>query len=261
MSGTPTPSEGGYPTPGKLEMIWGDGFMSPGGPDEVLRIVAKHDLRAASVLDVGCGLGGAAVALVQRCGAGSVTGFDVQSLLIDSARDRARDLGLADRLKFVLGAPGPLPFKAASFDAVFSKDALIHVADKASIYREMCRVLRPGGRLFIGDWLTSDGLRNDVLMARFLSLAGHDFHLVSLNDIAAIARDAGFVDIEMADRKDWYLIEAIAERDRLRGDLGHAFADRYGPDAWQDELAFWELLVEAVGEGVVRPGHLLARKA
>ena len=80
-------AEGGYPTPGMLEMIWGEGFMSPGGPDEVVRIVADRDLSGCSVLDIGSGLGGAAIVLYQRCGAASVTGFDVQALLVDSARE------------------------------------------------------------------------------------------------------------------------------------------------------------------------------
>ena len=63
--------------------------MSLGGADEVLCSIADHDIRDRSVLEGGCGLGGAAVTLVQRCGAASVTGFDVQSLLIETAHDRA----------------------------------------------------------------------------------------------------------------------------------------------------------------------------
>ncbi len=253
-------TEGGYPTPGKLEMIWGEGFMSPGGRDEVLRIIADHDVTGCCVLDVGSGLGGAAVVLHQRCGARSVTGFDVQALLVESARDRAHDLGLADRLDFVLGAPGPLPFENSSFDVVFSKDAIIHVADKAAIYSEIARVLRPGSRIFIGDWLTSDGRNHGPLMDRFIELAGHDFHLISLAEAGAIVRATGFADVELVDRRDWYLVEAIAERERLRGSLGKAFEDRWGFDAYRDELKFWETLVEAVAEGVVRPGHVRARK-
>lgn len=260
MTNDPAPTEGGYPTPGKLEMIWGEGFLSPGGADEVVRVVSDHDIAGRSVLDIGSGLGGAAVVLVQRCHAGSVTGFDVQQLLVERARDRARDLGLAHRLNFVLGAPGPLPFDDSSFDAVFSKDAIIHVADKAAIYREIARVLRPGGRIFIGDWLTSDGRNHGPLLDRFLELAGHDFHLIPLAEAGAIAHAAGFVDVELADRKDWYLVEATAERDYLRGDLGKLFEDRWGIDALRDELNFWETLVEAVAEGVVRPGHIRARK-
>ncbi len=260
MTKEPAPTESGYPTPGKLEMIWGDGFMSPGGPDEVIRIFADHDIAGCSVLDLGCGLGGAAVVLIQRCAAASVTGFDVQSLLIDRAREKTRYLGLADRLTFILGAPGPLPFETASFDAVFSKDAIIHVADKAGVYREVARVLRPGGRIFISDWLTSDTCTNGPLLNRFLELAGHDFHLVSLADTGAIARAAGFTHLELIDRRDWYLIEATAERNRLRGDLGHAFQQLWGPEAYSDELTFWETLVDAVAEGIIRPSHIRARR-
>ena len=75
MTQESTPAESGYPTPEKLEMIWGEGFMSPGGADEVVRVLGDHDITGCSVLDIGCGLGGAAVVLLQRGGAGSVTGF------------------------------------------------------------------------------------------------------------------------------------------------------------------------------------------
>jgi SAM-dependent methyltransferase len=163
-------------------------------------------------------------------------------------------------LNFVLGEPGPLPFGNASFDTVFSKDAIIHIADKTAIYREIARVLRPGGRFFIGDWLTSDGRDHGPLRDRFLELAGHDFHLISLAETGKIAEAAGFSDVELADRRDWYLVEATGERDRLRGDMGKAFEEQWGADAYRDELNFWETLVEAVAAGVVRPGHIRARK-
>ena len=253
-------TESGYPTPEKLEMIWGEGFMSPGGADEVLRVLGDHDIKGCSVLDIGCGLGGAAVVLLQRGSAGSVTGFDVQPLLLERARARALGLGLSDRLDFVLGEPGPLPFGDASFDAVFSKDAIIHVADKAGLYCEIARVLRPGGRLFVSDWLTSDDHGNGPLMDQFLKVTNHDFQMISLQQAGALARAAGFTDVALVDRRDWYLVEAIAERDRLLGHVGKTFKDRWGADAINEELSFYETLVACLAEGVVRPGHIRGRK-
>ncbi len=45
-----------------LEAVWGTGFLSPGGPEEVSRVIGAHDLRGKSVLDIGCGAGGIDVA-------------------------------------------------------------------------------------------------------------------------------------------------------------------------------------------------------
>ena len=60
--------EPGYVQPEKLELIWGEGFMSPGGPDEVARILGGHAVDARVVRDIGSGLGGADVALLRPGG-------------------------------------------------------------------------------------------------------------------------------------------------------------------------------------------------
>jgi hypothetical protein len=60
----------GYPAPGQLEMIWGEGFLSPGGPAEVARILAGKDVAGRDILDIGSGMGGADIALVRNHGAG-----------------------------------------------------------------------------------------------------------------------------------------------------------------------------------------------
>ena len=52
-----------------LEALWGDGYLSPGGPDEVARILAGLDLAGRTVLDIGCGSGGITVSLARDYGA------------------------------------------------------------------------------------------------------------------------------------------------------------------------------------------------
>lgn len=249
-----------YPDPGKLELIWGEGFMSPGGPAGVGRIVGDADLQGRSVLDVGCGLGGADAVLVTDHGAASVVGVDVQPSLLHSAAQRAQRLGLRDQIRYQQIAPGPLPFADASFDTVFSKDALLHVEDKQTLYRDLFRVLRPGGLLLISDWLRGPGLNIDALLAEFVAAAGHAFHMVSLPHVADCARQAGFVAVTTLDRGAWYLQEARAELSRLNSDLGRPFAASYGEQALADEIGFWEVLVRAVEGRAMSPGHLRAMK-
>ena len=119
-----------------LQFMWGDGFLSPGGPEEVAEMVAGIDLTGKRVLDVGSGLGGVDILLATKHGAAEVVGIDVEPQLVQSARALISAKGLAERVTFQLVEPGPLPFPDASFDVVFSKDAMVHIEDKASA---LCR--------------------------------------------------------------------------------------------------------------------------
>ena len=116
-----------------LEALWGDGYLSPGGPDEVARILAGLDLAGRTVLDIGCGSGGITVSLARDYGAAKVIGIDVEAPVCAKARARAEAAGLADRVEIRQVAPGPLPLPDASVDLVFSKDSIVHIPDKAAL--------------------------------------------------------------------------------------------------------------------------------
>ena len=70
-----------------LQFMWGEGFLSPGGPEEVAEMVAGIDLTGKRVLDVGSGLGGVDILLAVKHGAAEVVGIDVEPQLVDVARD------------------------------------------------------------------------------------------------------------------------------------------------------------------------------
>jgi SAM-dependent methyltransferase len=244
----------------RLEMIWGEGFLSPGGVVEVGRILGGRGIEGCDVLDVGSGAGGADVVLVQGHGAGTVTGIDVEALLVARAAERARRLELDGRIAYRLVEPGPIPLPDGSFDVVFSKDSIIHIRDKEQIFSEAFRVLRPGGLLLVSDWLRGDG---DVLtpqVAAFITAAGHDFAMVSLRETREIVERVGFTDVEVEDRHAWYLEEATAELERLRGSLGVEFVRAWGEEATADEIGFWEVLVTSLRAGALRPGHVRATR-
>ncbi len=118
--------------------------------------------------------------LVQEHRASRVMGIDVEEQLIEMARARSRRLDLDDRIQYQRVEPGPLPFADASFDVVFSKDAIIHIRDKKALYTEALRVLRPGGLLLESDWLGSEGESISPTMEKWIEQSGHDFSMVSL---------------------------------------------------------------------------------
>ena len=136
-----------------LQWLWGDGNMAPGGTDDLGEMLGGIDSRNKSVLDVGSGLGAIAIALVRDYQAASVIGVDVEPHLVEHSRERARKAGLADKVSFEQVTPGTLPFKDNSFDIVVTKDAIVHIPDKAQFYKDILRVLKPGGAFAGSDWL------------------------------------------------------------------------------------------------------------
>jgi SAM-dependent methyltransferase len=102
--------------------------------------------QAPRLLDFGCGIGAAAARLAERVPDAQVTGVDPSA---DSIRSAAA-MG-APRTRFVVSDGRPLPFPDASFDLVYSNGTFHHIphADHAAIFRELHRVLKPGGDLFV----------------------------------------------------------------------------------------------------------------
>jgi ubiquinone/menaquinone biosynthesis C-methylase UbiE len=99
------------------------------------------------ILDVGCGDGAFLVSLVSR--GGRVTGLDVDSDMLAAARWRLDTGGL--QAEMYRGEAGALPFPTASFDLVTAVTVLCFADDTGRVIRELARVLRPGGRLVLGD--------------------------------------------------------------------------------------------------------------
>ena len=104
------------------------------------------------VLDVGCGLGGASRYLAREFGC-RVIGLDLNSDYIRVAADLTRRLCLDSLVSFRQGNALELPFPDDSFDIVWTQHAGMSIADKTTLYREMGRVLRPGGKLALYDVL------------------------------------------------------------------------------------------------------------
>ena len=243
-----------------LETLWGEGFMSPGGTDEVDRYLGDTDLTGLEVLDIGCGLGGVDIHLLRAHAAAKVVGIDIEHNLIERCRQLAQKYGLAEKADFIRVEPGPLPFDANRFDAVTSKDSIIHIPDKHALAADIYRVLKPGGCLAASDWLAGYEGEPSPEMRAYLVAEGLDFGLASANAYRQALEAAGFVDIDIEDRNPWYRDEARAEREQLGGALYQGLADQVGRDFLEHEIEVWDKLIVAVDQGQLRPTHLRCRK-
>ncbi|MGE0046470.1 MAG: class I SAM-dependent methyltransferase [Hyphomonadaceae bacterium] len=108
------------------------------------------------VLDVGAGIGGPARFLAHLTGC-TVTGIDLTPDYVDAANDLTHRVGLDSRVAFRTADALALPFANGAFDKAWSLHASMNIADKAALYREIARVLKPGGRFVFYDILRGDG--------------------------------------------------------------------------------------------------------
>ncbi|CDX34428.1 Type 11 methyltransferase [Mesorhizobium plurifarium] len=239
-----------------LEALWGEGYLSPGGPDEVDRVVEGLSLKGKTILDIGCGAGGVTLHLVATHRAARATGFDVERPVIETARRRAAAQGLEDRVSFVQAPPGPLPFTGSSFDVVFSKDALLHVPDKDALFAEIFRVLKPGGVFAASNWMIGHDAEPSLEMKAYVAAEGLSFAMASPARYAEAMRRAGFTGIAVRDRNPWYREVAREELARLKGPLYAKAAAAVGAAYVDKNIKTWEAMQKVLDSGEHRPTHL-----
>ena len=242
-----------------LEAVWGVGFLSPGGRDEVARVIGNHDLRGKSVLDIGCGAGGIDIALIRDHGAGHVCGVDVEDPVLTHARALIARERLTDRIGLVKVAPGPLPFPPGSFDVVFSKDSIVHIPDKQALMAEVFRILKPGGWFLASDWLIGTD-RISPLMADYIAAEGLDFGMATPARYLGAMAAAGFEGGTTTSRNAWYRTRAREELDRLKGEAGARAAGVVGQDFVDHNIGIWSRMIPVLDSGEHCPTHLAARK-
>jgi SAM-dependent methyltransferase len=98
-----------------------------------------------SVLDVGSGVGGPARFLAATVGC-RVTGVDLSEPFVEAARYLTERTGQSGQVSFQVGSALELPFDDGRFDAVLLQHVAMNIADRARLYCEIRRVLKPGGR-------------------------------------------------------------------------------------------------------------------
>lgn len=151
------------------------------------------------VLDVGCGIGQAALRLARACDV-EVRGVSISPQQVEKARLRARCEGQDQKVRFEIADAMCLPYAADTFDGAWAIESLSHMElDRA--LAEISRVLRPGGRFVVSDGMLDDSA-DDATRTRIESLcpvvhlnppptksdylrlfAATEFRLVDLTDI------------------------------------------------------------------------------
>jgi ubiquinone/menaquinone biosynthesis C-methylase UbiE len=243
-----------------LKVVWGEGFLSPGGTDEIDEIMKGIDASGKKVLDIGCGSGGAAIHLIKNHGAKSVLGIDTESLVIQRAEELAVKYNLSSLANFCCVKPGTLDIPDESIDLVFSKEVFLHIPDKDDLIKDIYRVLKPGGLIAVSDWMRIDDNLPSMQMQEYIEAEGLDMYMCSLKRYGQVLKNAGFFDIVIKDRNAWYLDKAYQELADIEGPLNKQVIDAIGPEETAEAIDIWKKLIGVLEIGEHRPGHFKAVK-
>ena len=241
-----------------LELIWGEGYMAPGGPGNVANMLAGIDTRDRHILDIGCGIGGPAFEMATTHGA-RVTGIDLEAPLVERAKSAAAERGIDNRCVFRQVEIGPLPFADDSFDIVTSAGALTQTDDKEALVAEVHRVLRPGGWLSCYEWMGEPSGHSDDMLYWF-EMEGLTYAMRPLAGYRDLLQESGFVDVATEDASDWYRTRARREYELIRGDLYPRMVDLLGQADADHFVENWRAMVVVIDKGEMRQGYCRGRR-
>jgi SAM-dependent methyltransferase len=134
------------------EKLWGEGFVSPGGEKVILELIAPLGLNEeASVVDLGCGLGGSTRAITKTTNAW-VSGYEADKALAEAAMERATMAGLAKRAAVQHLELKAVNIRRRTIDCVFSKEALFAVDERRKLFQSIHKMLKIEGHFLFTDF-------------------------------------------------------------------------------------------------------------
>jgi phosphoethanolamine N-methyltransferase len=143
---------------------------------------------------------------------------------------------------------------------VFSKDAIVQIPDKAAVFADAYRVLRSGGYLIVSDWLRGGTGAYSSEMLEFFRLEGIAYNMANMAETTTALTRAGFREVEVRDRNEWYRDLARRELAALEGELRPLVTERIGTERAAHFVDNWRQMVVVLERGELRPAHLKGRK-
>ncbi len=233
----------------KYEAIYGRHFVSPGGEACARDCVTRLHLASGDrVLDVGSGLGGSAFLMATEHGA-HVHGIDLSADMVALANQKCREQGLQDLVHFEQADCLDMTVSQA-YEAVYSRDVILHIENKARLFQILRTALVPGGRLLFTDYCKGEGESSAEFDAY---VAERGYYLYTLAEYTECLRRAG---LEAVLGEDW----TARFIDIHRRELQRLPSAGLAPDEESTMRQGWQEKIARAERGEQRWGLFTARR-
>jgi len=210
-----------------------------------------------AVLDAGCGFGGTVESLNDRHRHMNLVGLNLDERQLERARARVKPTA-TNEVAFVQGDACALPFADGSFDAVLAVECIFHFPSRLAFFQEVHRVLRPGGRLALSDFLLPEhepfsATFERALVGPLLSLLFGPLRAVRASDYEELAHSSGLApclnqDISRQSLPTYPILELLMEQKGLQGAIAKQLIRRTG-EAQRAGRFLYKVLAFEKGQG------------
>lgn len=154
-------------------------------------------------MDVGCGVGGPMREIARFSGA-QVVGVNNNSYQVGKGRGYNEDEGLSDLCSFLESDFMQIEQPDASFDAIYGIEATCHAPDKCALFKELHRLLKPGGRIAVYEWCLTEDYRSEnpehLAAKRGIEEGNGLPDIATIEETRAAFADAGFTLLDAHDK-------------------------------------------------------------
>lgn len=147
--------------PQSIDSMLIDGAHAPTYPLIANQITEKFKIKKGTAIDVGAGPASLSVAMA-RITQLEIYAMDLSPEMLEIAQTSIKKEGLENRVKTMMGDVHQMPFQDEFADLVFSRGSMFFWKDLATAFREIYRVLKPGGAGYIGGGFGSSAVRKKV---------------------------------------------------------------------------------------------------
>jgi len=244
----------------RYEKVFGHTFVSTGGLTTTKQIVDPIGLKPGmKVLDIGCGTGGSAFYMARNFGC-EVLGLDLSDNMLAVAYEHKLSMEekVQNLVSFRFLDATLAEFPENYFDCVYTRDAVMHIAEKELMYSKVFKWLKPGGKLVISEYVHGRNHPNHTTeYVEYIKDRG--YQLVTVQEYGNVLKKVGFKNVQAIDKTAEFISILKMEMEKFKP-TKDKFIKEFSLKDYKDLTEGWDIKVERCSKGEQGWGWFTALK-